>query len=419
VANVLILSLVFPPDNVSTAQLMGEIALDLQQAGHTVRVISTVPHYNPESAPRDGPGLRRVFGPLVQRSEFGGIPVLHVWMPRKGGRIFLRVAAWGMFHLLSTILGVVSRWRPAVLLAPSPPLTIGLSAGVICWLRRTSYIYNIQEIYPDVAINLGVLKSPLLIRAMLAMEQQVYRRARLLTTISPSMRRKVIEKGVPEAKVRLVPNFVDLETFAAVPRDNAFARQHGLGGKFVVSYAGNVGKPQGLDVFVEAMDLLRDCPRIHLLMVGGGSEFGRLSARAQELNLPNTTFLPQQEYAVVPLIYGCSDLSVVAQAPGTQADGIPSKVYRIMGSGRAILACTAAESDLAWLVNAAGAGLVAQPETPAALAQLLRAAGERAGDWEAAGQRGREYVADHFSRSKITGQYAALIEEAASQEPAL
>lgn len=410
VANVLILSLVFPPDNVSTAQLMGEIALDLGKSGHDVRVISTVPHYNPESGDKAHSPLRSVCGALVRRSDYRGISVYHVWMPRKGRNVFLRILAWGLFHLLSTLIGVMVSWKPSVVLAPSPPLTIGLSAWLICLLRRAAYIYNVQEIYPDVAINLGVLKSPALIRVIQAIERKVYRHARFLTTISPAMRHKIISKGVAESKVRLIPNFVDLEAFARVSRNNEFGRRLGLEGKFVVSYAGNMGRPQGLDLFVDAMASLQEFPLIHLLMVGGGSEFTRLSLRSQGLR--NVTFLPQQEYSVVPMIYACSHLSIVAQAPGTQADGIPSKVYRIMGSGRAVLAYTAADSDLAWLVTASRGGIVCQPESAGDLARLLRKAGDVASTWDGFGDRGRAYVSEHFARSKITRQYSDLVDEA-------
>lgn len=417
-ARVLILSLVFPPDNVSTAQLMGEIAVDLRAAGHDVRVVSTVPHYHPDAADRNTHRLRQRWGRLVQASEFAGISVMHVWMPRKGRNLLVRAAAWCGFHLLSTLLACTSRWKPDVVLAPSPPLTIGVSAWLVCVARRARYVYNIQEIYPDVAIHLGVLRSRWAIWLWTKLEHFVYRRAALLTTISPSMQRRIVTKGVLAEKVRLVPNFVDLRTFECSPRENDFARRHALTNKFVLCYAGNMGKPQGLDVFVEAMTYLKDRSDVHLLMVGGGSEYQALKEMALAARLTNTTFLPQQDYSVVPQIYGCANLSIVAQAPGTHADGIPSKVYRIMGSRRAVFAYTSEGSDLAWLVREADAGLVTHATTAVELAAVIRAAADKRTAWDAAGERGYIYVAEHFARARITALYAQIADEVFAARPA-
>lgn len=179
-ARLLLVSLVFPPDNVSTAQLMGELMLDLRRVRHEVCVITTVPHYNPGEQAVAAQPLRAWLPPLVRRGKFSDIPVYHVWIPRKGRNLLLRAFGWGLFHLVSTVLGCFLSFRPQVVLAPSPPLTIGFSVALIAAFRRARYIYNIQEIYPDVAINLGIIRSPSLIQTMLLMERIVYRYAAAL-----------------------------------------------------------------------------------------------------------------------------------------------------------------------------------------------------------------------------------------------
>src|SRR5512140_2233807 len=130
-AHVLILSLVFPPDNVSTAVIMAELSADLKAAGHEITVVSTVPHYNRDPQAEARQPLTRLWGPLLSRSTFDGIPVLHVGMPRKSGRILSRLLAWGGFHVISLIAAAVLVRRVDVILAPSPPLTIGVCAWLL------------------------------------------------------------------------------------------------------------------------------------------------------------------------------------------------------------------------------------------------------------------------------------------------
>lgn len=412
-AKILILSLVFPPDNVSTAQLMGELAVDMQRLGHEVCVITTVPHYNCGTEALVAQPLRRWLWSVVKRSSFEGISVYHVWVPQKGKNLVVRAMGWGLFHFVSTLLGLVIPFRAKVLLAPSPPITIGVSAWLVGLFRRMKYIYNVQEIYPDVAIHLGLIRSPILIYLLYRIERFVYQRAVALTTISAGMRQRIMDKGVGSEKVRLIPNFVDISTFECLQKGNDFGNKYGLTDKFVISYAGNMGKPQALDVFVRAFGLLSDLPQVHLLMVGSGSEYDRLCSLARMQNMNNVTFLPQQPYSMVPLLYATSDLSIVSQSIGTYLDGIPSKVYRIMGSGRAVLAHTREDSDLGMLVREARAGLIMQSNDPVVIAAQIREAAQRPGDWVIAGESGRAFVASRFSRQLISNQYSELVAEVA------
>lgn len=229
------------------------------------------------------------------------------------------------------------------------------------------------------------------------------------------MRQRIIDKGVEAGKVRLIPNFVDVQAFTNLPRSNEFSRQQGLEGKFVVSYAGNMGKPQALDMFIRAWAELRDCENLHLLMVGSGSEVQLLKELARELQLRNVTFLPLQPYSLVPLIYATPDLSVVSQSVGTHSDGIPSKVYRIMGSSRAVLAVTSENSDLGELVRTARGGAVVAPNDVPGLVGKIRELAADPEECHRAGERARTFVAARYGRTIVSGQYADLVAEIAAR----
>ena len=415
--HIVLLSLVFRPDNVSTAHVMADLASDLARAGHRVTVFTTTPHYNRDPDAEAAQPLRRFWGRLLQRSEYQGTRVYHAAMPRKGRSVVLRLLAWIWFHLVSTLAAVFLARRPAVILVPSPPLTAGVSAWALGRLRSAPFVYNVQEIYPDIAINLGALKNRWAIRAMYALERFVYRRARAITVIAPRMRDRLLDKGVPPDKVVVIPNFVDVGDLAPRPKDNPFSRRFAVHDKFVVSYAGNLGPAQGLECFVDAAALLRDRPEVRLVLIGDGMLAEPLRGRAAALGLSNLLIVPYQPYSSVPDIYGASDLCVVPQAIATGFDAIPSKVYRIMACERPIVAATDDRSDLAQLVRAADAGAVIPPESADGLSTAVRDALANPEAWRRRAAAGRAFVARHYARATVSDRYEEVLRNVAADRP--
>jgi colanic acid biosynthesis glycosyl transferase WcaI len=411
VSRVLILSLVFPPDSVSTAEIMGDLALDLRARGHDVAVFTTVPHYNRDLDAERRQPMRRVWGPLLSKSNYGGVPVYHAAMPAKTPSVVGRIAAWVGFHAVSTVAAVLLADRPDVIIVPSPPLSIGASAWIVGVLRRARYIYNVQEIYPDIAVNLGALKHPRAIRIFEALERFVYRKSAAVTVIAPRMRTRLVDKGVPPGKVHVIPNGVDLERLTPGQRHNDFSRRHGLDDIVAITYAGNMGPAQGLEIVIDAARLLGPGDALRFVLIGEGSLRARLTSDAAGLPQKNVMVLPYQPNALMPQIYGASDISLVPQAAATGSDAIPSKVYRIMASGRPLIAVTEADSDLAALVNAAGCGVVVAPGDARHLAELVREAPRRLADWREMGLRGRAHVTAHYTRAIVCDRYDALIRE--------
>lgn len=415
-ANVLILSLIFRPDNVSTAQIMGDLALDLKAQGHNVFVITTVPHYNDDPEALAEQALHSYWGKLLQRSDYCDMEVLHVWMPRKGKNKLIRIIAWLGFHITSTIAGIFARFKPDVILSPSPPLTIGVSAWLIGLWHKCPFIYNVQEIYPDVAVNLGILRNKFLIKRVQSLEKFVYSKASALAVISEGMANRIHAKGVPGGKIHVITNFVDIKDFRPLPKINKFSRMYGLHDKFVVSYAGNMGQPQRLDTLIEAANLLRHENGIRFLMMGDGSERDSLIEQVEHMQLPNITILPYQPYSLMAEAYATADASFVSQAPGTCNDGIPSKVYRIMACARPVIACTDLDSDLACLVTKADGGVVVQSGDFLALANAIKQAFIQRDAWLEKGLKARALVLQDYSRSTISTRYHQLILELTAQK---
>lgn len=406
---VLILTLLFPPDGVSTAQIMGDLAEDLGRLGHDVAILTTTPHYNRDLEAERAQPIAKYWSRVVQRSTFRGWPVYHTVMPRKSGSVVLRLMAWMLFHILSLVVGIVVIRRVEVILSPSPPLTMGIVAWLLGLWHRAPFVYNVQEIYPDIAIKLGAVRQPWLIRFLYSVERFVYARAARVTVIAERMRRRLVEKGVPSSKVALIPNFVDADALQPVPSPNEFSQRFDLDGAFVVSYAGNLGPAQGLETLLDAAERLRDVPGIVIVLVGDGILWKVLHQRISDNGLRNVRLIPFQPFAIVPQIYGASDVCVVSQAVSTGTDAVPSKVYRIMSCRRPVLAATDPASDLAQLVREAGCGVVVQQVSAEQVAAAIRDAYADQPAWRAMGERGRQHVLEHYTRSVVTERYHQLI----------
>jgi colanic acid biosynthesis glycosyl transferase WcaI len=341
---------------------------------------------------------------------FGPVPVFHVWMPRKGTSLVLRALSWLLFHIISTLVSLTLP-KPDIVIAPSPPLTIGVNAWLIGLVRGSPYVYNVQEIYPDAAIALGVLRNAWLIDLLERLERFVYHHAALVTVIAPQMAARLKEKGIPSAKLRVIPNFVDVDELVPLPKDNAFSREHNLAELFVVSYAGNMGPAQQLDVFIEAAEMLQDQPEIRFLMLGDGILRAKLQSLVVERRLENVTFLPYQPYSLMNQIYASSDLSLVPQAASIADIAVPSKVYRIMACARTVLAVADRHSDLGDLLAASGGGILVPPANAAMLSFVIRRAATEPEQLRAMGEAGRKHVISFYTRQAIASEYQVLIRE--------
>src|SRR4051812_33812179 len=190
-ANVLIVSLVFAPDGVSTAQIMSELAHDLKNMGHNVFVITTQPHYNRDIIAERAQPLSKIWGGALYRSSYNGISVVHTWMPRNAKRRKRRALGWLAFHVLGLAAALGALVGPTVILVPSPLLSAALIGIVVNKIKGGKYVYNVQEMYPDLAVKLGALSNPFLIKILRWLEALVYRQAAAITVISEGMKKRI------------------------------------------------------------------------------------------------------------------------------------------------------------------------------------------------------------------------------------
>jgi colanic acid biosynthesis glycosyl transferase WcaI len=408
---VLLLSLVFAPDGVSTAALMTELARELMRRGHQVTVVTTTPHYNRDPEARARQPLVRRWGGLIATSSIDGMAVHHVRVAEKGARIAGRVFDYLRFHVLGTLRALTAAGKYDVVLAPTPPPTIGFHGWLLARARGARFVYNVQEIFPDVALRAGVLREGALARALARAERRTYARADRVVVISEWFRRRLEGKGVPAAKLAVIPNFVDTEHIRPLERANEFARAHGLADRFVVLYSGNLGLTQDFESLLQAARRLRDLPDLRFVIAGNGARREWLERQVAGEAHPNVTLLDYQPGSVVPWLYAASDVGIIPLRHHGAQDTFPSKIYSIMASGRAVLAAAEPDTELAWVIEHARCGTVVEPERADRLEAAIRALHADRDGTRAQGMRGREYVVGAHSRAAIGERYDRLLRE--------
>lgn len=403
---ILLVTPYYPPEIGGAAHLMVELAVSLRDKGHRVTVLTGYPRYNVKVAP---PQYRRSFwmaetldGIEVKRTRI--LTLARSSMIGRGLEHFF-VGMW-----LSALAAVVPRADVAMVL--SPPLPLPWMIALVGRFRRMPVVVNIQDLFPREAVELGMLTNPLLIRLFEMMERQVYALASRVTVHSPGNKEHVVRQGGAPQHVAVVGNWVDLERIRPGDRDNAFSRQHGLGGRFVVSYAGTMGWAQDMGTIVRSAALLRDRKEILFLFVGDGVEKGKAQAMSREMGLENMLWLPTQPWSVYPDILSASDACLINLCPELRTPVVPSKLLSIMAAGRPVIASLPQESDARLMITAGACGLAVGAGDEKALAEAIgKLASDRALS-EAMGRRGRAYAEKNLSRDHCTGQMETVLKNA-------
>jgi len=404
---VLILHMRFHPDLTGTGPLVTDLATDLAAMGDEVTVVTSMPHYGRHDIPSEYRGR------LLHHSNFHGVDVWRTFVyvpPNPSG--FQRSINYLSYTFMSVVAGVLSG-RHDVILCVNPPITVGLSGWLVSLARHAPMVFNVQDIWPDCLVIIGQVRNPVLIRTFQYLEKFIYHVSTRVTVLSDGMKQNLLNKGVPEHKVTVIPNWANVEHIRPLPKENSFRAAHDLEGHFVVMFAGNLGYISVLDTVLDAAKLLKSSPHIRFLIIGEGNAKPGLLERAQALGLDNVNFLPTQPIEVLPDMLGSADVSLVTLNRHLGQLNVPSKTYSIMASARPVLAAVPEDSEIARLVREADCGVWVLPEDPPALAQAIKSLAQKPDLLERYGANGRRYVVEHFDRQKLTKKYYELLHEVA------
>jgi len=396
---VLILTNYFPPEIGAASHLFYDLAESLGEHGHHVTVVTGFPRYLL--------GAQRQSG-LYRREALGRSQVIRVASSPfdQGGPI-----RRGLDHLClggSLFAGGLLAGRHDVVCMYSPPLTAGLAGWALRRLRGMPFVVNVQDLFPQSAIDLGLMQDRRLIRAFEALERLVYRSADALTVHSEGNRQHVVSRGCRPEKVHVVPNWVDTEFIQPGPRDNIFRRESGLDDRFVVQFAGVMGYSQDLDTVVEAAALLRDQPDIAFQLVGDGVERLRLEEKVRVSNLTNVMFTPLQPREGYPMTVRASDACLVTLHKEVRTPVVPSKLLSVMAAGKPVVMSAHLSGDAPPIVRAADSGICVPPGQPVELAEAVLTLQRDPASAARMGANDRRYVERYFSKCVCVAQYETL-----------
>ena len=408
----------YEPDVAPTGEVMTAIVSGLARRGHEIRVVTSLPWYRQH---RVEPGWR---GRLVRRGRASsGVSVTRVHpFPTAKGSLAARAGGFAGFTVLAAAAAVASRARPDAVLAMSPPITLGLAGWAAARRWRAPFVFNLQDIFPDAAVDTGAIRGRRLIAAARRLERFTYDRADAVTVLSDDMRANVAaklgaERATVAAKlhaerataVRVIPNFADTARIRPRGRSTSYRAEHGLGDRTVVMYAGNVGFSQPLDLVVAAARSYRHRDDVVFVVNGDGS--ARQALQASAAGLPNLVFVGYQPAERLDEVLASADIHVLVLGKGLARSSVPSKIYSILAAGRPVVASVDPGTEVHRVIDEAGCGVAVAPENPDAFGAAVGALLDDPGRREAMGRRGRAYVEDCMTPSAVAGAYEELFAE--------
>jgi glycosyltransferase involved in cell wall biosynthesis len=387
----------FPPEIKSASILFWELAESLVKKGYRVSVVTRMPRHN----------IAQGLDPAkcLAQENITGIEVFRLRTPLLARNIpLLR----GFEHFIIAWLffwgGIKIKDFDAVLVY-SPPLPLGITGYMLGKLRKKPVIVNIQDLFPQGIIDLGLLKNKLIIGIMRRIESFVYKRADLITVHSAGNKDYIVKKGRKPEDIEVIFNWVDTNLIKPLPQVNEFSRQHGLAGKFVVSYAGTIGFAQGLEVMIGAAERLKGNKNVVFILVGDGAKKVELEEQVKKLGLPNVFFIKTQPLIIYPEVLGASALSLVALPRDLTIPAVPGKLLSIMAAGRPVITSVPLQGDAPKLIREFQCGVCVSPEDPDELAKAVINLYNNKPRCEEMGRNGRRVAEEVFSLEVAVDKY--------------
>lgn len=411
---VLIHTLIFSPDGVSTAYLYNDIALRLQERGYEVVVLTTTPHFNivPEQVEKQ-PMRWKVWG-FCKVSKFHGMTVLHV-PQKKFKSTILRLLGFVYWHIISFFIGLTVR-HVDLILSPSPPLTVGWMNLGLAKLKGCKVVYNVQEIYPDIL----KLKGGFVLKILRWMERKVYNGSDAVTTIDKVFHDTIVDRFEDKSKLHIIPNFVDTDLYHRVQGqelENLRKRWSNTNlsndtNTIKMLYAGNIGHAQSWEPLIELADRSRDL-NVEYIVIGEGAKRSYVEEEIKKRGLEKLHLLPYQPRELMPAILSYSDASFIFMAPEMDGDGFPSKVYTIMACERPMLILSGENTPIVnFLKDTGSAKIITERDFDKKVEEMV--AWLKTVTKEELAQMGKNGLAEiqtKYTKEKVTDLYVDLVDE--------
>ncbi len=409
---ILIYSYNYHPEPIGIAPLMTQLAEGLVDRGHEVRVVTGMPNY-PQ---------RRIYpeyrGKFYTSEKINGVMIqrCYVWIRPKPGLI-TRALLDGSF-VVTSFLQSLRGWKPDVMLLTVPPLPVAVPAAMLKRIYKCPVVLNLQDILPEAAVKVGLLRNKAAIRTFEALERFAYQQADHISAIADGFVTNLIGKGVPANKITCIPNWVNLNEVYPLPlRGNAFRQEQGIDDdKFVVMYSGNIALTQSIKTVVKAAAHLTHVPDIIFVIVGEERAIAELRLECSKYGATNVKLLHFQPREKLPEMLAAANVGLIVQKSNVVSFNMPSKTQLLLASGRPIIASVPLTGTAASAVQQSGGGLVVPPEQPRELADAILEIYHAPEQADVLGKRGRAHAMQQYSFDSSLSRYESLFAQLAQVE---
>lgn len=390
------------PDFAATGQLLSELCEDLAEKNWKVTVITGMPEIG--TYPKS-------YSKPLSFEEKKNISIYRIYNHPAGSKnIFNRLLHFFSFWVGSILKSLIIEKIDLVYVMSSPPLLNGITANILRVVRGVPYIYNVQDLYPGIAVEMGTISNPKLIRISEKIEKYINSNSLSVFTLSDQMKDSISHNGIPENKISVIPNWSDGDII--YPKKSSELRnQLRLESKFLITYSGNIGLSQGLEKIIQIADQIKEINHeIHFLIIGNGANLPFIRKMAEEKQLTNITFLPFQPKEELCDSLNCADLHIVPMAENMAKYLMPSKIYGIMAAGKPFLAIVDEGTEIYKLINETECGFQLTYNHYQEAVNLLANCVNKKDRLAEMGRKGRKYFEENFDRKKVTEKYSFLLE---------
>ncbi len=374
------------------------------ESGIDVTVIAGTVHY------ATGIKDKKYKGKWNIKEKDGKVNVIRCFVANSYNKNFLgRLFAYFSFMLSSIWAGLFHIGKIDVIIATSPPLTVGFTAIVLSIVKKTPFISEVRDIWPDSAIQSGVLKNKLLIKLSYWLESISYKRAKKIVVLTPAFRDYLIKKGINSNKVSFIPNAADLDIFKPANKYNWVRKKYGLEDKFVILYTGAHGRANGLLQLIETANLLKGYKDIVFMLIGDGMEKPMLKEAAKKLSLQNVIFVDTQPKHKIVDFINASDVGIaVLRKLEIFKTVYPNKIFDYMACAKPII--IGIDGAARKLVEKAGAGIFAEPENSESIKNAILFFYNNRKMCKIYGDKGYRFVQNQMNRQIMAKKYMEVME---------
>jgi len=350
--NILIITDSYPPEIRSAAQLMKDLANGLYNRGYNVWVATSYPKYNLVNSEDS-------IWPKIK--DENGIKVLRIkTLPHHKVNFIIRgIAQLLLPHIFFHKIKKNIKDKIDITIVHSPPLPLSITAYRVKRFYKAKYILNLHDIFPQNAIDLGILKNKLIIKLFERMERNAYQSSDLIVVPSSSHKKFLEEKrNVPAQKIQAIHHWIDINPFLQLQKTGKFRKLYNLENKFIFLFGGVLGPSQGLDLLIKIANRVKEREDIVFLLVGDGSAKGDLIKMVEKLNLKNVIFKPFVSLKEYPELVKDCDIGVICLTERNTTPAVPAKILGYMAAAIPVVAFLHEESDGCEIVQEAKCGYV-------------------------------------------------------------